>query len=82
MSLESDTAVKLQQIIATQLAVDPALIMGDTLFVEDLGADSLDVVELMMLMEEEFDIEIDDSDAEAMRTVQDALAYVTKRVAA
>ncbi|MDK2848937.1 MAG: acyl carrier protein [Desulfuromonadales bacterium] len=68
---------KVQQIIAEQLGVDEAQVTGDASFMDDLGADSLDTVELVMALEEEFDIEISDEDAEKIQTVQDAIDYIT-----
>ncbi|ABA88685.1 acyl carrier protein [Syntrophotalea carbinolica DSM 2380] len=68
---------KVQQIIAEQLGVDEAQVTGDASFMDDLGADSLDTVELVMALEEEFDIEISDEDAEKIQTVQDAVDYIS-----
>jgi acyl carrier protein len=67
---------RLIEIIAKQLGVDEGNVTADASFMEDLGADSLDTVELVMALEEEFDIEIPDSDAEKIQTVQDALNYL------
>jgi acyl carrier protein len=67
---------RLIEIIAKQLGVDEDNVTADASFMEDLGADSLDTVELVMALEEEFDIEIPDSDAEKIQTVQDALNYL------
>ncbi len=69
---------KLIDIIAEQLSVDKGKVVASASFVDDLGADSLDLVELIMAMEESFDIEIPDEDAEKIMTVQDAIAYVDK----
>ena len=71
---------RLIEIIAKQLGVDEDNVTPDASFMEDLGADSLDTVELVMALEEEFDIEIPDSDAEKIRTVQDALSYLDEHV--
>jgi acyl carrier protein len=71
---------RLIEIIAKQLGVDEDNITSDASFMEDLGADSLDTVELVMALEEEFDIEIPDSDAEKIQTVQDALSYLDENV--
>ena len=71
---------RLIEIIAKQLGVDEDNITPDASFMEDLGADSLDTVELVMALEEEFDIEIPDSDAEKIQTVQDALSYLDENV--
>ena len=71
---------RLIEIIAKQLGVDEGNVTPDASFMEDLGADSLDTVELVMALEEEFDIEIPDSDAEKITTVQDALNYLDEHV--
>ena len=71
---------RLIEIIAKQLGVDEDNVTSDASFMEDLGADSLDTVELVMALEEEFDIEIPDSDAEKIQTVQDALSYLDEHV--
>ena len=67
---------KIKKIIAEKLGVDLDEVVPEASFVDDLGADSLDLVELIMSMEEEFDIEISDEDAEKLLTVKDALEYV------
>ena len=67
---------KVKQIIVEQLGVEEAEVTSNASFVDDLGADSLDTVELVMAFEEAFDIEIPDEDAEKIRTVQDAIAYI------
>jgi len=69
---------KLQDIVAKQLSIDPEKIKRDSNFTADLQADSLDVVELVMTFEEEFDILIQDEDAGDMSTVQDAIDYIAK----
>ena len=69
---------KVKQIIVEQLGVDEAEVTPTASFVDDLGADSLDQVELIMAFEEAFDIEIPDEDAEKIRTVKDAVEYVYK----
>lgn len=66
-------------IIVEQLSVDREKVVPNASFVDDLGADSLDLVELIMAMEEGFDIEIPDEDAEGISTVQDAIDYVNKQ---
>jgi len=66
---------KVKRIIADKLSVDIEEVVPEASFVDDLGADSLDLVELIMTMEEEFDIDIPDEDAEKMVTVQDAIDY-------
>lgn len=63
-------------IVAEELAVDRDEVTEDSSFIEDLGADSLDVVELVMAFEEEFDVEIPDEDAEDIKTVEDAVNYL------
>ena len=75
MSIEN----KIKKIIAEKLSVDLEEVVPEASFVDDLGADSLDLVELIMSMEEEFDIDIPDEEAEKLLTVQDALDYVEKR---
>jgi acyl carrier protein len=65
-------------IIVEQLSVESEKVVANASFVDDLGADSLDLVELIMAMEEGFDIEIPDEDAEGITTVQDAIDYVKK----
>ena len=71
---------KLQDIIAKQLSIEPKKIETTSSFTSDLDADSLDVVELVMAFEEEFDIEIDDNEAGEMATVQDALDYINANI--
>ncbi|OEU63755.1 MAG: acyl carrier protein [Desulfuromonadales bacterium C00003094] len=68
---------KVKQIVAEQLGVEEDQVTGEAAFMDDLGADSLDTVELVMALEEEFDIEISDEDAEKIATVQDAISYIT-----
>jgi acyl carrier protein len=70
---------KVRKIIAEKLSVDLDEVIPEASFVDDLGADSLDLVELIMSMEEAFDIEISDEDAEKMVLVQDALDYIEVR---
>ncbi len=67
---------KLKKVIADKLSVDLEEVVENASFVDDLGADSLDLVELIMSMEEEFDVEIPDDDAEKMVTVKDAIEYL------
>ena len=69
--------VKVKDVIAEQLNVDGADITAESAFVDDLGADSLDIVELVMELEEEFGISIPDEEAENIRTVGDAVTYIT-----
>ena len=67
---------KVKKIVVDQLGVEESEIAMESSFIEDLGADSLDIVELIMALEEEFDIEIPDSDAEKITTVGDAVEYI------
>ncbi|MDX9710424.1 acyl carrier protein [Trichloromonas sp.] len=69
---------RVKQIVAEQLGVDADQVTNDASFMDDLGADSLDTVELVMALEEEFDIEISDEDAEKILTVQDAIDYLSE----
>jgi acyl carrier protein len=73
---------KVKQIIVEQLGVDEAEVTPTASFVDDLGADSLDTVELVMAFEESFEIEIPDEDAEKITTVKDAVTYIEKHVQA
>jgi acyl carrier protein len=75
---EKQIAEKVKQIIVEQLGVDEAEVTPSASFVDDLGADSLDQVELTMAFEEGFDLEIPDEDAEKIRTVHDAIDYIVK----
>jgi acyl carrier protein len=68
---------KVRDIIAEQLGIDPEEITMESSFIDDLGADSLDIVELIMALEEEFDIEIPDEDAEKIKTVGDVVEYLS-----
>jgi acyl carrier protein len=70
---------KVKDIIVEQLGVDPERVTPEASFIDDLGADSLDIVELVMAMEECFNIEIPDEDAEKLRTVSDVQAYLTSK---
>lgn len=72
----SETPAKIKKIVAEHLGVDEAKINDNSSFVDDLGADSLDQVELVMAFEEAFNIEIPDDAAEKIVTVQDAISYV------
>ena len=74
----SSTQDKVKQIIIEQLSVEEGEVTPTASFVDDLGADSLDRVELIMAFEEAFDIEIPDDQAETIKTVQDAVAYIEK----
>lgn len=73
---------KVKAIIAEQLGVKPEEVTMEASFVDDLGADSLDTVELVMAFEEEFSIEIPDEDAEKITTVGEAIKYIDKKTAA
>jgi acyl carrier protein len=73
---------RVRSLVSDQLGVDPKEMTREASILDDLGADSLDVVELVMAIEEAFDIEISDEDAESMRTVGDVETYVSSRVAA
>jgi len=75
MAVES----KIKTIIAEQLGVKPEEVTPNASFVDDLGADSLDTVELIMALEEEFNVEIPDEDAEKMKTVGDAIKYIEEK---
>lgn len=68
---------KVKEIIVDQLGVDEDLVVMEASFIEDLGADSLDIVELIMSMEDEFGVDIPDTDAEKIATVKDAVDYIT-----
>ncbi|MCS5670844.1 MAG: acyl carrier protein [Vicinamibacterales bacterium] len=71
-----DTLEKVRMIIVEQLGVDAAEVTAEASFIDDLGADSLDTVELVMAFEEEFDLEIADEDAEKITKVQSAVTYI------
>ena len=76
----SDLEQRVRKIVAEQLGVNEAEIKNESKFVDDLGADSLDTVELVMALEEEFECEIPDEDAEKITSVQQAIDYVTANV--
>lgn len=76
MSIEE----KVKNIIVEQLGVDTESVTPEASFIDDLGADSLDIVELVMTMEEEFDLEIPDEDAEKIKTVADVVNYIKSKV--
>ena len=78
--MASDIAGKVKKIIEEQLGVSADQVTDDASFIDDLGADSLDTVELVMALEEEFDIEIPDEDAEKMTTVSTAIEYLEQKV--
>jgi acyl carrier protein len=73
---------KVKELISKQLGVDPAQVTPEASFVEDLGADSLDTVELVMAFEETFGVEIPDEDAEKIVKVQDAIDYIKNKTTA
>ena len=75
---QKEITEKVKQIISEQLGVEEAEVTPSASFVDDLGADSLDTVELVMALEENFDIEIPDDAAEKIRTVHDAIDYIDK----
>ncbi len=76
MSIEE----KVKKIVAEKLSVDLDEVVPEASFVDDLGADSLDLVELIMTMEEEFDVEISDEDAEKLVTVKDVIEYTRQQL--
>ncbi len=75
----SDIEARVREIIASELGVEVEKVTNEASFVEDLGADSLDTVELVMAFEEEFSVEIPDEDAEQMQSVGDAIAYLKNK---
>jgi acyl carrier protein len=74
--MASAVETKVKEIICEQLGVNEDEVTPDASFIEDLGADSLDIVELVMALEEEYDMEITDEEAEKIRTVQDVVNYI------
>lgn len=78
----SDIQTRVKKIIVEQLGVKEDAVVNSASFVDDLGADSLDTVELVMALEEEFGVEIPDGDAEGIRTVQQAIDYINKHQSA
>ncbi len=80
MSLTADAQNRLKKIISEQLSVDEEDVVPEASFIEDLNADSLDLVELIMTLEEDFNIKISDEDAEGIRTVQDAIDYLQEHL--
>jgi len=77
--MADNTEEKVKEIIINELGVEPEKVTTEASFVEDLGADSLDTVELVMAFEEEFGIEIPDEDAESLQTVGDAIRYLREK---
>lgn len=78
--MANGTAEKVKEIVAEELGSDQGIVTPTARFVEDLGADSLDVVELVMRFEEEFEIEIPDEDAEKITTVGEAITYIDNKI--
>ena len=78
--MADNAEAKVKEIIINELGVDPEKVTAEASFVEDLGADSLDTVELVMAFEEEFGVDIPDEDAEQMRTVGDAISYLQEHM--
>lgn len=76
----SDIEQRVKKIVAEQLGTDEATVKNESSFIDDLGADSLDTVELVMALEEEFDTEIPDDEAEKITTVQQAIDYINKNL--
>ncbi len=76
--MTSSIEKRVKEIVAEQLGVDESQVTNEASFMDDLGADSLDTVELVMALEEEFDIEISDENAEKIQTVQDAIEYISE----
>jgi acyl carrier protein len=78
---EKSISEKVKDIIVEQLGVNPEQVTDTASFIEDLGADSLDTVELVMAFEEEFGVEVPDEDAEKLQTVGDVVTYIEKKTA-
>jgi acyl carrier protein len=78
--VEKTVEKRVSEIIVEQLKVSPEEVTLEASFIDDLGADSLDLVELIMAMEEEFGLEISDEDAEKIQTVQDAVNYISEHM--
>jgi len=76
----SDIELRVKKIVSEQLGADATAVKNESSFIDDLGADSLDTVELVMALEEEFDTEIPDEDAEKITTVQQAIDYINKNL--
>jgi acyl carrier protein len=78
--VELNIQVQICELVASQLGVEGGEVVSDARILDDLGADSLDVVELVMALEEAFDLEVPDEDVEDLRTVGEVAAYVQKRL--
>jgi acyl carrier protein len=79
--MANDVAKRVKEIIVEQLGVNESEVTPEAKFVDDLGADSLDLVELVMALEEEYNMEISDEDAEKILTVGDAIEYIQSHIA-
>lgn len=79
-SVEKNIEKKIKKVIADQLGVDLKELSNAQSYIDDLGADSLDIVELILSLEEEFDLEVPDEDAEKLLTVQDTIDYVRSKI--
>jgi len=79
-AMEKNVANRMKELISQSLGVSPPEVVDDASFIDDLGADSLDIVELVMAIEKEFGIEIPDEDAEKITNVRQAIEYVEKRI--
>ena len=77
--MSNEIPAKVKEVIVEQLGVDPERVKPEASFIDDLGADSLDIVELVMAMEESFDMEIPDEEAENLKTVQDVTDYLNSK---
>ena len=80
--MEMDLEQRVSEMIIEQLGATKEEIVPEASFIDDLGADSLDIVELVMAMEEAFDVEIPDDDAEKIQTIGDAISYLKEKLAA
>ncbi len=77
--MASSVEARVKEIVCEQLGVSESEVTPEASFIEDLGADSLDIVELVMALEEEYEIEISDEDAEKIKTVRDIISYIGSR---